>query len=128
MTKAPTPTTNKRQAEKHHKKHGDMDGHTCLLAICALHYPQKAKRGLTRDQRQRRAAILARLRSDRIETANELRSFLAQYHHIYITVDTVLKDLRAMEDAESVRRTKSPNKFHEWGGGRYIHHLAWTVR
>ena len=23
----------------HHEKHGDMDGHTCLLNECALHYP-----------------------------------------------------------------------------------------
>lgn len=26
-------------AVKHHKKHGDMDGLTCLLGACALHYP-----------------------------------------------------------------------------------------
>ena len=24
---------------EHHAKHGDMDGHTCLLAKCTLHYP-----------------------------------------------------------------------------------------
>lgn len=23
---------------EHHAKHGDMDGHTCLLAKCTLHY------------------------------------------------------------------------------------------
>ena len=25
---------------EHHAKHGDMDGKTCLLAKCALHYPE----------------------------------------------------------------------------------------
>jgi hypothetical protein len=24
---------------EHHAKHGDMDGHICLLAKCLLHYP-----------------------------------------------------------------------------------------
>jgi len=23
----------------HHEEHGDMDGHTCLLSRCAVHYP-----------------------------------------------------------------------------------------
>ena len=26
-------------ARRHHKMHGDMDGATCLLSKCALHYP-----------------------------------------------------------------------------------------
>lgn len=26
-------------AKEHHKKHGDMDGETCMLGACALHYP-----------------------------------------------------------------------------------------
>ena len=26
-------------AIKHHRRHRDMDGHTCLLAECAIHYP-----------------------------------------------------------------------------------------
>ena len=29
-----------QKAIDHHKKHGDMDGHTCLLNECALHYPE----------------------------------------------------------------------------------------
>lgn len=29
------------EARKHHKKHGDMDGHTCLLNECPIHYPKK---------------------------------------------------------------------------------------
>ena len=31
-------------ALNHHKEHGDMDGHTCLLARCALHYPKPMKK------------------------------------------------------------------------------------
>lgn len=27
-------------AYRHHLKHGDMDGRTCLLSACALHYPK----------------------------------------------------------------------------------------
>ena len=27
-------------ARRHHLKHGDMDGHTCLLSACAIHYPK----------------------------------------------------------------------------------------
>lgn len=29
-------------ARRHHLKHGDMDGHTCLLSKCALHYPESS--------------------------------------------------------------------------------------
>lgn len=39
MTK--TPDNDVKAARRHHKKHGDMDGLTCLLSACALHYPQK---------------------------------------------------------------------------------------
>lgn len=35
-----TVATNKRVARAHHRKHGDMDGQTCLLTRCALHYPR----------------------------------------------------------------------------------------
>ena len=31
----------KSAARAHHAKHGDMEGHTCLLRECALHYPRK---------------------------------------------------------------------------------------
>ncbi len=34
------PATSVEAARKYHAKHGDMDGHTCLLARCALHYPE----------------------------------------------------------------------------------------
>jgi len=36
----PTPENSVEEAMKHHKRHGDMDGHTCLLNGCALHYPK----------------------------------------------------------------------------------------
>ena len=40
---------NKRASEvmsslEHHVKHGDMDGKTCLLTKCALHYPEGEKK------------------------------------------------------------------------------------
>jgi hypothetical protein len=31
-------------AKRHHEKHGDMDGETCLLSACALHYPLAVSR------------------------------------------------------------------------------------
>ncbi len=34
-----TPGNNVDAAIYHHKMHGDMDGRTCLLNECALHYP-----------------------------------------------------------------------------------------
>jgi len=33
-----TPENSIEEARKHHKEHGDMDGETCLLNKCALHY------------------------------------------------------------------------------------------
>lgn len=35
------PATSVRVAWVHHAKHGDIDGHTCLLGACALHYPKQ---------------------------------------------------------------------------------------
>ena len=32
-----------QEAIEHHRKQGDMDGHTCLLNKCALHYPKPIK-------------------------------------------------------------------------------------
>ncbi len=34
-----TPSNNTRAAKRHHKKHGDMRGETCLLSECRQHYP-----------------------------------------------------------------------------------------
>lgn len=36
-----TPATSIAAARSHHAEHGDMDGHTCLLNACALHYPKE---------------------------------------------------------------------------------------
>jgi hypothetical protein len=38
-----SPATSIAAAKRHHKRHGDMDGHTCLLSACALHYPKVVK-------------------------------------------------------------------------------------
>ncbi len=34
-----TPSNDRQAARRHHKKHGDMHGDTCLLSECRLHYP-----------------------------------------------------------------------------------------
>lgn len=39
MSKPQTPSNNVRASRRHHKKHGDMRGKTCLLSECRLHYP-----------------------------------------------------------------------------------------
>ena len=44
-----TPANSIEAAREHHTKHGDMDGHTCLLAECALHYPK------SRDKHRKRS-------------------------------------------------------------------------
>jgi len=41
--------TSLEEAHKHHKKHGDMNGHTCLLNECPIHYPKRKKEGEKRD-------------------------------------------------------------------------------
>ena len=33
--------TERHLACEHHRKHGDIDGNTCLLGVCALHYPKQ---------------------------------------------------------------------------------------
>ncbi|KKK83564.1 hypothetical protein LCGC14_2792080 [marine sediment metagenome] len=40
MTQPTTPANDIETARRHHKRHGDMDGKTCLLSECALHYPR----------------------------------------------------------------------------------------
>ena len=69
-------------------------------------------RALTKAQIERRGAILEALRA-RIATPYGLRSFLAS-RRIFITVDTVGADLRAMEKAGTVRRVR-----RTWAGGTY---------
>lgn len=44
-----TPTNSVEAARRHHAVHGDMDGKTCLLAECALHYPQGSSRKVVND-------------------------------------------------------------------------------
>jgi ssDNA-binding Zn-finger/Zn-ribbon topoisomerase 1 len=37
------PATDIEAARRHHEMHGDIDGKTCLLNKCALHYPLERK-------------------------------------------------------------------------------------
>lgn len=34
-----SPANDVEEARRHHEEHGDMDGDTCMLSACALHYP-----------------------------------------------------------------------------------------
>jgi len=40
-----SPEKKLEEAQKHHKKHGDMNGHTCLLNECTIHYPKRKLEG-----------------------------------------------------------------------------------
>ena len=71
-------------------------------------------RALTRAQSERRSAILERLRAVDQATPDQLRSYLAHDKRIFITVDTVQADLRAMEKAGTVRRGH-----RTWASGTY---------
>lgn len=76
-------------------------------------------RSLTKAQIERQAALLARLGTVKTATASELRAFLARYHSIFITEDTVQRDLRAMAAVGTVcsdRRRYYGGK--EWRLGR----------
>lgn len=86
-------------------------------------------RNLTRAQVERRTAILGRLTgvTPSVVTADEVREYLARKHHIFVTVDTVQRDLRAMAEAGTVQRTKHPTAGHEWGGGRRITYTGWVA-
>ncbi len=69
-------------------------------------------RNLTQAQLKRRGAILEWLRMLRVgsqgsRNALDVRTYLAQYHQIFITVDTVAKDLRAMVGVESIESVRS---------------------
>ena len=68
----------------------------------------------TRAQTERRNAILERLRATDKATPDELGSYLAHDKRIFITVDTVQADLRAMEKAGTVRRVR-----RTWARGTY---------
>lgn len=84
-------------------------------------------RSLTKAQITRRLAILTRLRQVPIATLAELRQYLASRRHIYVTEDTVGRDLRAMKDVGTVKSSPHPTVGHEWGGGRRIRHTGWTL-
>lgn len=84
-------------------------------------------RALTKAQIRRRTLLVECLLFRDIATAAELRQFLAGRRHIYVTVDTVGRDLRAMEEAGTVQRRRHLGSSHEWGGGRRIYHVGWSI-
>lgn len=84
-------------------------------------------RGLTGAQYTRRRAILDRLRKVEVATPAELRQYLAHFVRIFVTVDTVGRDLRAMENAGTLVQGPHPKAGHTWGGGRRIAHTGWRL-
>ncbi len=80
----------------------------------------------TSAQITRRCAILARLRQVKVVTIAGLRRYLAGRKHIYVTEDTVGRDLRAMEKAGTVVRGPS-TVGHVLGGGRRIMCTGWSI-
>ncbi len=77
-------------------------------------------RQLTEAQILRRSEILdhltARLHDGAgVCTANEVREFMARHKQTYVTVDTIQRDLNAMQDAGSVRSIKHPNHKYSYG-------------
>lgn len=67
----------------------------------------------------RRQAILERLRRFPVPlTTDEIRSYLVGRKRIFVTVDTVQRDLRLMEREGSLRCEKRPTKEHAWGRRR----------
>ena len=74
-------------------------------------------RALTQAQVIRRKAILARLAAFPNSTADALREHLARRCNIYITVDTVQRDLRVMKKIGTVRSV----------GRSYYEGLRWEL-
>lgn len=84
-------------------------------------------RSATKAQTERRNAILDGIRKAGIATPAALRRYLAGRAHIHVTVDTVGRDLRAMEDDGIVVRQPHPTAGHTWGNGRRIVHTGWSI-
>lgn len=74
-------------------------------------------RSLTNAQIERRRAIRGRLETWGAQTANAIRSYFA-VHGIFVTVDTVQRDLRAMEAVGTVKQGGRTGR--GWGRGRQI--------
>lgn len=82
-------------------------------------------RSLTQNQQERRSRMLERLKGGRIESASELRAYLARYFAIHVTVDTIQRDLNAMLAAGSVRRVRHPSAGHYMGNGSWMADRGW---
>ncbi len=48
-------------------------------------------------------------------TADEVREYVARHHAIYVTVDTIQRDLNAMQKVGSVRSIKHPDHKYSFG-------------
>lgn len=86
-----------------------------------------SKRSLTHAQITRRKAILARLRQVEIATASEIRAYLARHEQIYVTIDTVGRDLNAMKEADTVVRGRHPTAGHTMGNTSWVTYPGWSV-
>lgn len=75
-------------------------------------------RSLTNAQIERRSAVRARLETWGAQTAHAIRNYLAYYKRIIVTVDTVQRDLKAMEAAGTVEQSGRTGR--GWGRGRQI--------
>ena len=66
---------------------------------------------MTQAQYNRRAAILTWIRSNEARTTTrDVRAHLAHYHQIFVTEDTVAKDLAAMARAGLLERNFNRGK------------------
>ena len=70
-------------------------------------------RNLTQAQLKRRGAILEWLRgladrNDPWRATPAIRGHVAQYHSIFVTEDTIAKDLKALAEAGSLKQDELP--------------------
>ena len=63
-------------------------------------------RAMTKQVSTRRSAILDELKAHGTRTGDQLREYLARQKSIYVTVDTVMVDLRVMMEVGTVQRTR----------------------
>lgn len=59
-------------------------------------------------------------------TANEIREYLAR-RSITVAVDTIQRDLRAMERAGTLLCSPHPTQGHTMGQGSWIAYNGWTL-
>lgn len=84
-------------------------------------------RSLTRAQVERRSAMVERLRTHGVATADELRRYLVHRKRIIVTVDTIQRDLRAMEEAGTLICRRHPTAGHTMGQGSWVAYNGWAL-